>query len=227
MEHYDVIVVGSGSGMLIASTAVASGFKTAIVEHGPMGGTCLNRGCVPSKIIIHPADITVMIREGERLGVKAQINSINFSNIMARMSKVVSEDSGSQARAIEATPGLTWFKETAEFISDYTLQLSKQIIKGERIFIVSGARPGIPPVRGIEDVNYLTSDTVLELDTLPKSIIIMGGGYIGAEYGHFFSGLGTRTTIIQRPDRMVPEEDPEISEQIGRASCRERVYSNV
>lgn len=212
MEHFDVAVIGSGSGMLIASIAVDSGYKTALIENGPMGGTCLNRGCVPSKMLIHPADLTAMIKEAGQLGINAQINSVDFSNIMERMREVVTEDSGSQARAAEATSNLTWFKETCEFTEDHTIQTDKQTIKAERIFIVSGARPGIPSVKGIENVDYLTSDTVLEIEKPPKSIVIMGGGYIGVEYGHFFSGIGTKTTIIQRPNIIMPDEEPEISQ---------------
>ena len=212
MEKFDVLVIGTGSGMLIASTAVGSGFKTAVVENGPMGGTCLNRGCVPSKMLIYPADVVSILNEAQRLGVNAIINAVDFKNIMSRMHNLVNGDSATQAQAVKDTPGLTWFKETGEFTSDYTLRIGEHTISAEKIFIVSGARPGIPPVKGIENVDYLTSDTVLELETPPESILIIGGGYIGVEYGHFFSGIGTKTTIIQRPFRLLPEEEPEISD---------------
>jgi mycothione reductase len=212
MERFDVLVIGSGSGMLIASTAVGSGLKTAVVENGPMGGTCLNRGCVPSKMLIHPADVVSTIKDAQRLGVNATVNSIDFQNIMSRMRNLVNGDSSAQAQAVQATSGLTWFKETGKFTSDYTMQVGEHAVTAGRIFIVSGARPGIPPVKGIEKVDYLTSDTVLELETLPNSILIIGGGYIGVEYGHFFSGIGVKTTVIQRPLRLLPEEEPEISD---------------
>jgi mycothione reductase len=212
MEKFDVLVIGSGSGMLIASTAVGSGFKTAVVDNGPMGGTCLNRGCVPSKMLIYPADVVSILHEAQRLGVNATVNAVDFKNIMSRMHNLVNGDSATQARAVQDTSGLTWFKEKGEFISDYTMQVGEHTINAERIFIVSGARPGIPPVQGIENVDYLTSDTVLELETPPESTLIIGGGYIGVEYGHFFSGIGTKTTIIQRPFRLLPEEEPEISD---------------
>ena len=216
MEKFDVLVIGSGSGMLIASTAVNSGFKTAVVENGPMGGTCLNRGCVPSKMLIYPADVVSTIKEAQRLGVNATVSSIDFKNIMSRMRNLVNGDSAAQAQAVQVTSGLTWFNETGKFTSDYTMQVGEHTITAERIFIVSGARPGIPPVKGIESVNYLTSDTVLELETPPKSVLIVGGGYIGVEYGHFFSGIGTKTTIIQRPFRLLPEEEPDISDLLKR-----------
>jgi len=212
MERFDVLVIGTGSGMLVASAAVENGFKTAVVDFGAMGGTCINRGCVPSKILLYPADVTTIIRGAEKIGVNASVDSIDFSNIMTRMRTLVNEDSGSQAIAVEATPDLKWFKDQGEFIGDYTMQVGGQTITAEMIFIVSGARAGVPKVKGIENVDYLTSDSVLELKSPPKKLIILGGGYIGVEYGHFFSGLGTETTIIQRPLRILPDEEPEISE---------------
>ena len=212
MERFDVLVVGTGSGMNVASTAVENGFKTAVVDNGPMGGTCINRGCVPSKMLIYPADVTAIIKEASKIGINATVESIDFKNIMTRMHALVNEDTGKQTRAVEATPDLKWFKDTGEFTGDYTMRVGEQTLTAKMIFIVSGARVGVPKVKGIENVDYLTSDTVLELETPPKSLIIMGGGYIGVEYGHFFAGIGTKTTIIQRPQKLLLEEEPEISD---------------
>jgi len=216
MERFDVIVIGSGSGMLVASAAVDQGFRTALVEHGKMGGTCINVGCVPSKMLIYPTDVIAAIEESRKLGVHATLDSVDFNNIMNRMRTLVNHDSGHQAQAVEATPNLTWFKETGEFISDYTMQVGAHTISAEMIFIVSGARTAIPPIKGIESIGYLTSDTVLELQKPPESILIIGGGYVGMEYGHFFSGIGTKTTILQRAYRVVPEEETEISELLKK-----------
>jgi len=220
MEKFDVLVVGSGSGMIVASNAVATGFKTALVESGPLGGTCLNRGCVPSKMLIYPADVAVTIREAEKLGINATINAIDFKAIMDRMHELVREDVEQQVKSIETTQNITWFKDQAEFVSDYTLKTGNHVVKADKIFIVSGARPDIPPIKGIENISYVTSDTVLNLEALPKSAVIIGGGYIAAEYGHFFSALGTKVTVIQRGARILPEEEPEISdllrEELGK-----------
>jgi len=214
MEQFEILVIGSGSGMLVASAAVEQGFKTALVEHGKMGGTCINVGCVPSKMLIYPADVIANFKEAGKLGIHAKVDSVDFNNIMNRMHTLVDHDSGHQANAVENTPNLTWFKETGEFVSDYTMQVGAHTITAKVIFIVSGARTKVPPVKGIENVGYLTSDTVLELKKPPKSIVIVGGGYIGMEYGHFFSAIGTKTTIIQRPHRVIPEEEPEISDML-------------
>ena len=216
MERFDVLVIGSGSGMLVVSAAVEQGFRTALVENGKMGGTCINRGCVPSKMLIYPADVVATLKDAEKLGIHAIVDSVDFNNIMTRMHTLVNGDSDNQARAVEATPDLTWFKETGEFVSDYTMQVGSHTITAEMIFIVSGARTSVPLIKGIENLDYLTSGTVLELEKPPKSILIVGGGYIGMEYGHFFSGIGTKTTIIQRPYRVLPEEEPEISDLLKK-----------
>ena len=227
MEQFDVIVIGSGSGMNIASAAVEQGFKVALVEQGKMGGTCINVGCVPSKMLIYPADMIVGLKQAEKLGIKASLNTVDFGNIMKRMHALVEHDTGHQAAAVEGTSDITWFKDRGEFISDYTLQVGTHTIKGKMIFIVSGTRTSLPPIKGIQSIDYLTSDTVLQLQTQPKSIIIIGGGYIGMEYGHFFSAIGTKTTVIQREDRVLPAEEPEISDLLKHEiSKRMEVYTN-
>jgi dihydrolipoamide dehydrogenase len=226
VERFDIIVIGSGSGMLVASAAVEEGFRVALIEHGKMGGTCINVGCVPSKMLIYPADVISTVIESRKLGVNAALNSVDFNNIMTRMHELVGEDSGNQTKAVEATPEMTWFKETSEFISDYTIKVGTHTISAEKIFIVSGVRTALPLIKKIDKIDYLTSDTVLELQTPPKSILIVGGGYVGMEYGHFFSSVGTKTTILQRSDRVLPEEEPEISELLKKEmSQRMEIYT--
>ena len=212
MEKFDVLVIGSGSGMIVASAAVENGFKTAILDKGPMGGTCLNVGCVPSKMLIYPSDVVAVLNEAQALGVHGTVTSVDFKNIMGRMHALVNQDSKEQAEGVRRTPNLKWFNQQGEFVSDYTMQIGEEIIHAEMVFIVSGARPGVPKFKGIENVDYLTSDTVLELEEPPESIMIVGGGYVGAEYGHFFSGIGAKTTLIGRNLRLVPDEEPEISD---------------
>jgi dihydrolipoamide dehydrogenase len=128
VEQFDSIVIGSGSGMLIASVAVEQGQKVALVESGRMGGTCINRGCVPSKMLIHPADVAATLKDSERIGVNATINSMDFHNIMTRMHTLVDGDTNMQAQGVEQTPNITWFKDTGEFISDYTMQVGTHTI---------------------------------------------------------------------------------------------------
>jgi mycothione reductase len=214
MDEFDVLVIGSGSGMIVAAQAVANRMRTALVDSGPMGGTCINRGCVPSKMLVYPADVVQTIYEAHKLGINASLASIDFARIMENMRKIVKDDVEQQTKAVESEPNIRRFRSVGEFVSDYTLKVDKSTVKADRIFIVSGARPSVPKIKGIQDVGYLTSDTVLNLESQPRSMIIIGGGYIAAEYGHFFSSMGTKVTIVQRNPKILPGEEPEISDLI-------------
>jgi mycothione reductase len=217
MNEYDVIVIGSGAGMLIVEGALSQDLNVALVDKGPLGGTCLNLGCIPSKILIYPADRIVEIQEAEKLGIAAQITRIDFTAIMDRMRSTVQDGQNHMRHGITHTQNLDFYEAEAHFTDEYTLDVQgKKSIKGERIFIASGARPAIPPVKGLETAEYLTNETVLNLQTRPTSMVIIGGGYLAVEYGHFFAAMGTAVTIVQRRDRLVPNEEPEIAELLTR-----------
>lgn len=214
MKEYDVIVIGSGSGLSIANRGLQRGMKVALIEKGPLGGTCLNVGCIPSKVLIYPADMVAKIREAKKLGIEAKVTNINFQSIMKRMRRIVREGVEHIRKGIRSVRGLDYYEAMGSFVDDYTLEVEgeREKLKGEKIFLVAGARPLIPPIKGIEEIDYLTNETVLELEKQPKSICIVGGGYIAAEYGHFFASMGTDVTIMGRNEYLVPNEEPEISE---------------
>lgn len=217
MKKFDVVVIGSGSGMIVASNAVESGLKVALVEKASvLGGTCLNWGCIPSKMLIYPADVVAMIQEAEKIGVKARIESIDFKKIMHRMRHLVTEENQGMAKGVEMDPNITWFRGVGEFVNDYTMRVGDEVIKGDKIFIVSGARPFVPPIKGIDSVEYLDNESVLQLEKLPGSIIIVGGGYIGCEYAHFFASMGSEVTIVELGSRLVAAEEPEISDLLKK-----------
>lgn len=216
MKEYDVIVIGSGAGMLVVEGALSQDLTVALVDRGPLGGTCLNLGCIPSKLLIYPADRIAAIQEAEKLGISAQVSHVDFAAIMDRMQRTVQEGQEQMRRGIRSTRNLDFYEAEAHFTGEYTLDVQGKRIKGERIFIACGARPAIPPIKGIDTIDYLTNESVLKLQTLPKSMIILGGGYIAAEYGHFFAAMGTAVTIVQRRDRLVPTEEPEVAELLTR-----------
>lgn len=211
MKEYDVIVIGSGAGAIIADEAVAKNLKVAMVDRGPLGGTCLNVGCIPSKILIVPADRVVEIQEAKKLGISAKIQAIDFTGIMGRMRSTISESQGHIRRGLEHAEKLDFYEDVGAFVEDYVLEVSRERIAAKKYYIASGARPLVPPIKGIENSPYLTNENVLALTDKPESLVIIGGGYIAAEYAHFFSAMGTRVTILQRGDRLVKEEEPEIS----------------
>jgi len=213
MQTFDLIVIGAGSGLNISSSAAEKGMKVAVVEKGPMGGTCLNRGCIPSKIIIHSADVAETIRKSKQFGITSRIFSIDFKKITARASNIVDKDAREIEKGIGEDKNTTLFKTEARFIAERTLRVGKETIKGDKVVIAAGTRPSIPNIDGLKDVDFITSDEALRLKKLPKSMTILGGGYIAAELAHFYGSLGTKISIIQRNKYLVPNEDEEISKK--------------
>ena len=211
MQSFDLIVIGAGSGLNISSAAAEKGLKVAVVEKGPMGGTCLNRGCIPSKIIIHSADVAETIRNSKSFGINSKINSVDFKYITGRTSKIVDKDAKEIEEGIREDKNTTLFKIEAKFIAERTLQVGKEAIKGDKVIIAAGTRPSVPNIEGLHDVDFITSDEALRLKKQPKSMTILGGGYIAAELAHFYGALGTKINIIQRGNLLVPNEDEEIA----------------
>ena len=228
MKKYDVIVVGSGSGMLIVDEATDHGLKVALVDKGPFGGTCLNTGCIPSKMLIYPADSIVEIQEAKKLGIEAETRSVDFSFIMQRMRKSIHESQSQMRQALSQAENLDFYEGEGHFVGDYTIEVSGEKIKGDNIFLVSGSRPFIPPIKGLNSVDYLTNETLLQLKELPDSLIIIGGGYIGVEFGHFFAAMGTKVTILEMMESLVPVEEPEMYELLKEQLRRRMdVYTNA
>jgi mycothione reductase len=228
MRKYHVIVVGSGAGSAIVDQALADGLKVALVDRGPLGGTCLNVGCIPSKMLIFPADRIVEIQEAGKLGIKAEIHEIDFHWVMERSREYVKENRSHIKEGVSIASGLDYYKDTSQFIDDYTMEVGGEKIRGQKIFLVSGARPLIPSIKGIGEIDYLTNETIFEVTKKPESLIIVGGGYIGAEFAHFFSAMGTKVTIIQRGERLLKEEEPEVSELLEqKLKKRMDIYTNI
>jgi len=223
MERFDVLVVGSGSGMMIAEAAVRSGLRTALVEMGKLGGTCLNTGCIPSKMVIYPADVINTIRRAERMGVHARIESVDFEQIMERARRFVEHDRKPMEESVGRTRGLTYFHGMGEFVGDYTMEVGGEAFRADNVFLVSGSRPLVPPIKGLDGVDYLTSDNLWDLRRRPESVIIVGGGFIACELAHFFSAVGAGTTVLSRSPRLLRYAEPEISETLT-AQMRQRMH---
>lgn len=214
MDKYDIIVIGAGAGMRIAFAAQEQGLKVALIENGPMGGTCLNRGCIPSKILTSVADYIVQLDALNSLGVKTRIESIDYPWIMERMRKKVEEISREQGKGVEETEGVDWIQGIGKFVEDYVMEINNRRITADNIFITAGSRPNIPNIKGLADVNYVTSNEALHLMEKPKSMIIIGGGYVAAEFGHFFSAMGTEVTILGRNPYLIKDEDHDVSDML-------------
>ena len=216
MENFDVIVIGAGSGLNISSATSSRGLKTAVVEKGPMGGTCLNRGCIPSKMIIHSADVAETINNAKHFGINAKGFAVDFKKVTERASKIVDKDARDIEEGIRSDKNTTLFKKEGKFIGYKTLRVGNKAIKGDKIIIAAGTRPSMPPIEGLDKADYMTSDEALRLTKQPKSLTIIGGGYIAAELAHFYGALGTKINIVQRRDVLIPNEDREIAEEFTK-----------
>ena len=211
MKEYGLIVIGSGAGINVVDPALGRGLKVALVEEGPLGGTCLNRGCIPSKVLIHAADAIREAEEAAKIGVHLNLDRVDYSLLKKRMWDIVLTGRHDMEQGAKNTPGLDLYPVVGSFVSDYTMQVGNETIKAPRIVIASGARAQIPPISGLDSVKYHTYRTVFDIEERPESIVILGGGYIGCEFAHFFSSVGAKVTLIGRNPVLLPHEEPETS----------------
>lgn len=194
--------------------------KIAVIDKDEPGGICLTRGCIPSKILLYPAELVRLAEKAREFGIDTEIRAIDFGQVMARMRSLIDADIDSIRRDLSSSENIDYFHDVAEFVAPYTLKVGSETIRSKMIFLCIGSQTIIPPVRGLAETGYLTSDDVLKLEKLPKSVAVIGGGYIAAELGHFLAAMGSKVTIVGRNPQFVPEEEPEVSdvlrEVIGR-----------
>jgi len=214
LKNYDLIVIGSGSATNLLNPLLQSNpkMKIAIIDKDEPGGICLTRGCIPSKILLYPAELVRHIEEARELGVEADITKIDFLKIMERMRSLIGKDIESIREGLSSSENIDYYHDVAEFVAPYTMKVGSETIKSGMIFLTIGSKTTIPNIKGLEEVGYLTSDSVLQLTKLPQSIAICGGGYIATEFGHFLASMGSNVTIVGRNPRILPEEEPEVSE---------------
>jgi len=210
VEKFDLIIIGSGAGLNLVDAALNKGMKVALVENGPLGGTCLNRGCIPSKVWTYPAEVIREMEEGAHLGIRPKLEGVDFDTIRRRTWEVVLRDRGNIEDAVRQDPRLRFYQVAARFVGDHALQVGDSTIRASKFVIAAGARSMVPAIPGIQDVPFKLSENIFEITSLPKSIIFLGGGYKSCEFAHFFSAMGVKTSIIQRNVRLLPDQEPEI-----------------
>jgi len=212
VKEYDAIVIGTGSVMEIANALIQEPQrKIAVIDKDEPGGICLTRGCIPSKILLYPAEVVRTIQKAKEFGIEVDLKSISFEKVMERMRTLIFQDINALKHGLSQTVNIDYYPLIAKFVAPYTLKVGDDIITSKLIFLCTGSKPLIPSISGLEEVGYLTSDTFLMTRKLPESISIVGGGYIAAEYGHFLSAMGSKVTIIGRNPQFLPDEEPEIS----------------
>lgn len=215
VKHYDVAVIGAGAGAKISTPSSKLGLKVALCEKNRLGGTCLNRGCIPSKMLIHPADVACQTMEADLYDINAEIKSVDWNKLVTRVAKEIDEESFSINPNIEANPNIDWYKDAVKFVGKKLLKSGDTVFTADKIFIAAGARPAIPAIPGLKDTPFMTSEEALRCYEQPKDMVVIGGGYISTELAHFYSALGTKVHMFVR-SKFLSHEDSEVREEFTR-----------
>ncbi len=209
MESFDIIIVGTGSGNTIPLELTER--RIAIVERDLFGGTCVNRGCIPSKMFVYAADRAYAARDNSRFGLTTSVESVDWPAIVRRVFARIDPIAESGERYREESETITVIRGTGRFVDHKVLDVDGRRITAETILLAAGTRPYVPPIPGLDSIEFHTSDTVMRIPELPARLVIVGGGYIAAEFGHVFDALGSHVSIVNRGGRLLRSEDDDIS----------------
>ncbi len=219
--HYDAILIGAGqAGTPLSTTLARAGWKTAIIERVHVGGTCINEGCTPTKTMVASGRVAYLARRGADYGVQTGPVTIDMTKVRQRKRDIVESFRNSGQRRIETTDGVDLLMGEASFTGPKTLELrlnngETRELTADTILINAGARPAKPSIPGIEAVATLDSTSIMELDEIPEHLLIVGGGYIGLEFGQLFRRFGSQVTVIQRGAGLLAREDPDVAEEVA------------
>jgi mycothione reductase len=213
VTHFDLVIIGTGSGNSILDKRFAD-WRVAIVEKGVFGGTCLNVGCIPTKMFVHPADLAATPAAGARLGVDLTLDGVRWADVRDRIFGRIDPIAAGGREYRKQHPdnaNVTVYEATARFTGPRTLDIEGEQVTADRIVLASGGRALVPDVPGLEEVGYHTSDTIMRIDALPRHLTIIGSGFVSAEFAHVFSSFGVEVTVIARSDALLRHEDSDIS----------------
>lgn len=219
--QYDAIVVGSGQGgNPLAAVLAAAGMQTALVEREHVGGTCINEGCTPTKTMVASARVAHLARRGADYGVRTGAIGIEMAKVRERKRAIVDLFRNGSQKRLEKTANLELIFGTAEFAGERTLRVrlrdgGEKLMRGERIFINAGCRPAVPAMEGLSSVPFLNSTSIMELDQVPEHLLVLGGGYVGLEFGQMFRRFGSRVTIVQSRGQLLAGEDADVAEAVA------------
>lgn len=220
MKKYDAIIIGSGqAGTPLAKRLAKAGWKTALIEKRLIGGTCINDGCTPTKTMISSAKMAFQVNHSTEWGIKTNNLRVDFPAVMKRKNEVVDSFRGGAKKGLEKTKNLDIIIGDASFSDKKTLTVQLKsgktdVYAADKIFINTGIAPVIPEIEGLTDLEYLTSTSILQLTELPEHLVIIGGSSIGLEFGQMFRRLGSRVTILEQSEKLLPHEDEDISAAI-------------
>jgi pyruvate/2-oxoglutarate dehydrogenase complex dihydrolipoamide dehydrogenase (E3) component len=225
---FDAIAIGSGQAANPLSVALADlGWKVALIERAELGGSCINTGCTPTKTMVASAQVAHYARDAARWGVRASDVAVDMPAVVARKNQVVQKGRGGVQARVDARPNVKLIRGHAKFTGPHQVQVGAELFESEKIFIDSGTRPAIPKIPGIDAVPFLTNATVMELQAVPEHLLVLGGGYIGLEFGQMFRRFGSRVTIVHNGERIMPREDLDIASALQQALESEGVTFRV
>ena len=215
---YDAIIVGSGqAGNPLAYRLADLGWSVALIEEKNLGGTCINVGCTPTKTMVHRAQVAHYARNAARWGVNTSGVQVDLAKIVAQKDEVVLSFRGGNQRRVDERKNIHLYRNHARFVGPRQLQVGEEVIESEKIFINTGGRAGIPAIPGLRDGSFLTNESIMQLTTIPEHLLVLGGGYIGLEFGQMFRRFGSRVSVVHRAPQIVPREDPEIATELQKA----------
>jgi pyruvate/2-oxoglutarate dehydrogenase complex dihydrolipoamide dehydrogenase (E3) component len=210
-------VIGSGqAGVPLSFRFADIGWQVALIEKSYLGGTCINNGCTPTKTMVHRANVAYYARNAARWGVRASGVSADLEAIVAQKNKVVQSFRDGREKQVKRRPNLHFYGGQARFAGVHQILVGETLLESEKIFINTGGRSRDPGIPGLDKVAYLTNENIMDLTALPEHLVVLGGGYIGLEFGQMFARFGSRVTVIQSPAQIVPREDPEVAAELQR-----------
>jgi pyruvate/2-oxoglutarate dehydrogenase complex dihydrolipoamide dehydrogenase (E3) component len=218
MPRYDAIVIGSGqAGNPLSQKLADHGWTVALVEQDHLGGTCINTGCTPTKTMIASAQVAHYARNAGRWGVHTGDVRVNLAEVVARKNQVVGQWRAGQERKVQERKSLHLHRGHAHFLDPHRVRVADQVLESERVFINTGARVAVPPVDGLDGVPYLTNATLMALTEVPEHLVVLGGGYIGLEFGQMFRRFGSRVTVVHNGGQILAREDADVATELQKA----------
>jgi pyruvate/2-oxoglutarate dehydrogenase complex dihydrolipoamide dehydrogenase (E3) component len=216
MKEFDAIIIGAGqAGPSLAAKLVNAGMKVAIVERHLFGGTCVNTGCMPTKAMVASARSAYMARRAADYGVGIDGSvTVDMKKVIERKNDIVGRKNHEAPQWMTEMKNLTVFKGHAMFEDSQTVNVGEQKLRAKKIFINVGGRAFVPPMPGLKNVPYLTNSNIMKMDSLPEHLVVIGGSYIGLEFGQMYRRFGSEVTIVQRGPRLIPREDEDVSETV-------------
>jgi pyruvate/2-oxoglutarate dehydrogenase complex dihydrolipoamide dehydrogenase (E3) component len=216
MPGFDAIIIGAGqAGPALARRLAAAGWRVAIAERHRFGGTCVNAGCTPTKALVASAYAVHMARRGADFGVNVPGPvSVDMRRVKARMEGIRGTSSAAVERSLRSTSGITVYQGHARFTGPRALTVGAERLESDRIFINVGARPAVPAIPGMDEVSCLTSTSILDLDALPRHLVVVGGSYVGLEFAQMYRRFGSEVTVVEAAPRLVAREDPDMSDAV-------------